>query len=101
MFVGGAASLFGSVLGALFYVYVPLVTGTVSPERSSIIYGACLLAVLFLAPRGLAGATRSLVHRILPALRRFPSRRSPAAAPGSPTPAPDDLVAEPTGRTSR
>jgi branched-chain amino acid transport system permease protein len=93
MIVGGAASLIGSVLGAVFYVYVPVVTGAVSLERSSIVYGACLLAVLFLAPRGLAGAFGALLRRrrsAPPGATDFPRQTAPSR---------DSAVAGPTGRT--
>jgi branched-chain amino acid transport system permease protein len=95
--VGGMATLTGSVLGALFYVYVPVATGAVSPERSALVYGACLLAVLFLAPRGLTGAGVSLLRRLRPSVSR-PLPIPPAASPEPPR---DTAVAGPTGRTTR
>jgi branched-chain amino acid transport system permease protein len=94
MIVGGAASLIGSVLGAVFYVYVPVVTGAVSPERSSIVYGACLLAVLFLAPRGLTGAFGALLRR-----RRRSAPPGATDFPRQTAPSRDSAVAGPTGRT--
>lgn len=56
MIVGGMGSVLGSLLGGVLYVYIPTVAGTVSPARSSLLYGAILLLVIFFAPGGLARA---------------------------------------------
>jgi len=62
--VGGLRSVTGAIVGAAFYVYVPHLAGTISPERSSIIYGGCLLLVVFFAPAGLVGTARQLAARL-------------------------------------
>lgn len=54
--VGGTASLAGSVLGAIFITLVPNVAESISKSAPGVIYGACLLAVVFLMPRGILGA---------------------------------------------
>ena len=59
--VGGTRSLLGALLGAAFFVLVPNVTDNISPGRSYLIFGICLLVVLFFFPRGLAGALRRLL----------------------------------------
>jgi branched-chain amino acid transport system permease protein len=56
--VGGTRSLLGALLGAAFFVLVPNVTDNISPGRSYLIFGICLLVVLFFFPGGLAGALR-------------------------------------------
>ena len=66
--VGGTRSLLGALLGAAFFVLVPNVTDNISPGRSYLIFGICLLVVLFFFPRGLAGALRRFLtwtrHRL-------------------------------------
>lgn len=67
MVIGGTASILGSFLGGVYYVFVPLLAGQVSASRAALISGAVLLAVLFLLPGGLIS---------LPArLRRLVSKR--------------------------
>jgi branched-chain amino acid transport system permease protein len=78
MIVGGMGSVLGSLLGGVLYVYIPTVAGTVSPARSSLLYGAILLLVIFLAPGGLARAIRRAGERLGSAL----SRRGPGS-PGA------------------
>jgi len=56
MIVGGMGSVLGSLLGGVLYVYVPIVAGTVDPVRTTLLYGAILVLVLFLAPGGIARA---------------------------------------------
>lgn len=63
MIVGGMGSVLGALLGGAFYVAVPVLTGEVSPARSSLLYGAVLLVVVFFAPGGLAGALTRLTRR--------------------------------------
>jgi branched-chain amino acid transport system permease protein len=78
MIAGGMGSVLGSLLGGVLYVYIPTVAGTVSPARSSLLYGAILLLVIFLAPGGLARAIR----RAGDWLGRALSRRGPGS-PGA------------------
>ena len=59
--VGGTRSLLGALLGAAFFVLVPNVTDNISPGRSYLVNGICLLVVLFFFPGGLAGALRRLL----------------------------------------
>jgi branched-chain amino acid transport system permease protein len=60
--VGGTRSPLGALLGAAFLVLVPDLTDNISPGRSYLINGVCLLLVLFFFPGGLAGALRRLVR---------------------------------------
>jgi branched-subunit amino acid ABC-type transport system permease component len=64
MIVGGMGSVLGSLLGGALYVYIPVVAGTVSPVRTTLLYGAILLLVLFVAPGGLARTIYRLGHRL-------------------------------------
>lgn len=82
--IGGMRSLAGPVIGALFYVYVPDLAGSVSPEQASLAYGLLVvLAILFL-PGGIAS-----LARMVPALvRRLRGRREDTQTRPSPaTPA--------------
>ncbi len=58
MVIGGAASIVGTVLGAIYFVVVPVLAGTVNSAQTALISGAILLAVLFLLPRGLVSLPR-------------------------------------------
>jgi branched-chain amino acid transport system permease protein len=77
MIVGGRGSILGSLLGGVLFVYIPVLAGTVSPARTTLLYGAILLLVLVFAPGGLARA----VHRIGERLARLRPRR-PSGPPG-------------------
>jgi branched-chain amino acid transport system permease protein len=54
--VGGLASLSGAVFGALFIHFVPLFADEISKAAPWAIYGAVLIAVIFLFPGGVSGA---------------------------------------------
>ncbi|WP_119696846.1 branched-chain amino acid ABC transporter permease [Microbacterium halotolerans] len=69
MVVGGAASIFGSLLGGIYYVFVPSITNEIAPTLTALIQGIILLTVLIILPGGLA----SVPHRIR---RLFRGRRS-------------------------
>lgn len=60
MVVGGAASIVGSLLGGVYYVFVPSITNEIAPTLTALIQGAVLLIVLIVLPGGLA----SVPHRI-------------------------------------
>jgi ABC-type branched-subunit amino acid transport system ATPase component/ABC-type branched-subunit amino acid transport system permease subunit len=68
LIVGGLGSLWGPVLGAAFYVWVPYVLkelditlfGNPIRQYNQIIYGAALLLMMIYAPEGLIG----IVHRV-------------------------------------
>jgi branched-chain amino acid transport system permease protein len=94
MIVGGMGSVLGSLLGGVLYVYIPVLAGTLSPARTTLLYGAILLLVLFFAPGGLARAIRRVgdrLDRLLWSARGTGSPGSNAAAaagdvPASPAP---------------
>ena len=83
MIVGGMGSVLGSLLGGVLYVYVPIVAGTVDPVRTTLLYGAILVLVLFLAPGGIARA----LHRTGDWLSDLRARKGP----GPPAPGDRDL----------
>jgi branched-chain amino acid transport system permease protein len=77
MIVGGLGSVLGSLFGGALYVYIPVLAGTVDPVRTTVLYGAILLLVLFFAPGGLARA----IHRSADWLDRASSRGGPGPPP--------------------
>lgn len=82
MVIGGAASILGTVIGAVYYVAVPALAGTVNSSRTALISGAVLLAVLFVLPGGIVSLPRRLGQLVR-------SLRARLGRPGSPD-APDD-----------
>jgi branched-chain amino acid transport system permease protein len=78
--VGGVRSQLGYLIGAAFYVLIPNVTDKVSPGRSFLVYGICLLIVLFFFRGGVAGALRAAARRVAGVTR---SQRRPAQRAGT------------------
>ncbi|MFF6981921.1 branched-chain amino acid ABC transporter permease [Streptomyces sp. NPDC008343] len=105
--VGGLASLYGPLLGAAFVMYVPNVAQDISEAAPGVVFGLLIIAVMFVAPTGLAG----LAGRVRgAAASRLTSTTNPVAGdrkadsePSAPTapadPAPVD--AEPVGAPPR
>jgi branched-chain amino acid transport system permease protein len=58
MVIGGAASIFGSLLGGAYYVLIPQLTNVIDPNLTAVLQGAILLAVLFVLPGGLVSLPR-------------------------------------------
>lgn len=58
--VGGLGTVAGAVLGALFVVFVPQYAGDVNQALTGVVYGATLIAVVYLLPGGAAGLLRRL-----------------------------------------
>jgi len=62
--VGGVASVAGAVFGAAFVVYMPNVAEKISKAAPDAIYGIILIAILFFAPSGVAGALARIAERV-------------------------------------
>ncbi len=62
--IGGLGTVGGPLLGALFIEFVPQYAGDVNQALTGVIYGATLIAVMYLAPGGAAGLLRRL-RRVL------------------------------------
>ncbi|HTW71971.1 MAG TPA: branched-chain amino acid ABC transporter permease [Acetobacteraceae bacterium] len=62
--VGGVASIGGTILGAVFIEFVPNIATQLSKSAPGAIYGALLIAVMFLMPQGAGGFLKSLVARV-------------------------------------
>jgi len=58
--VGGVASIGGTIVGALFVEFVPNLADSVSKAAPGAVYGALLIAVMFLMPEGAGGVVMSL-----------------------------------------
>jgi branched-chain amino acid transport system permease protein len=89
--IGGLRSLLGPIIGALFYVYIPTLAGSVSPEQSSLMYGLAVVLVVLFLPAGIAGLFSARTWRRL--LRR--RRGGPILPAGADeTTTPDDIPAD-------
>jgi branched-chain amino acid transport system permease protein len=63
--IGGAASIFGPVLGALFIVFVPEWSSDVNAELSRVIFGGLLIGLMLVLPSGFVGGLRRLEGALL------------------------------------
>ncbi|HTE52607.1 MAG TPA: branched-chain amino acid ABC transporter permease [Kofleriaceae bacterium] len=61
--VGGMASILGNLFGALFIVIVPNIASDISESAPWAIYGALLILIMILMPRGFAGMVRAVAAR--------------------------------------
>ncbi|MGH8869631.1 MAG: branched-chain amino acid ABC transporter permease [Actinomycetes bacterium] len=78
--VGGLASVSGPVFGAAFVVFVPSLAQDVNEAAPGIVFGLLLIAVMLVAPTGVAGLLGRLGARVRPA-------RTASAAPAASAPA--------------
>jgi len=78
MVIGGSASILGTIIGAFYYVLVPLFAGSVNSSQTALISGAVLLAVLFLLPEGIVSLPRR-IRQLRPSGRTTPGAPGPAA----------------------
>ncbi|MEV0297723.1 branched-chain amino acid ABC transporter permease [Nocardia sp. NPDC050710] len=62
--VGGLGSLWGPLLGGLFVMYVPSFAQDVNQAAPGVIFGLLIIAVMYVAPTGLAGLAGRGAHRI-------------------------------------
>jgi branched-chain amino acid transport system permease protein len=80
--IGGAATILGPAVGALLLVLLRRNTQDLIEGKevlSPAIYGAALIAIVFVLPEGVVGGVRRLLARL--------GRRSAAAPPSAPVPA--------------
>ncbi|ROO86464.1 branched-chain amino acid transport system permease protein [Actinocorallia herbida] len=83
LFLGGAATLYGPVAGALAVVFLPYFTADlVSGHVSGILFGAVLIAIVFLMPEGIVGRLGATARRLV----RVESRPGTPDLPSDPTP---------------
>ena len=62
---GGAASIVGTIVGAFFVEFVPNWAGDLSKAAPGAIYGALLIAMLFLMPQGAGGFLNAIWRRLV------------------------------------
>ncbi len=65
--VGGLASIPGAIFGAIFIQFVPNLADQISKSAPWAIYGAVLIALMYLMPTGAMGLLKSLWARLRPA----------------------------------
>jgi len=63
--IGGVASISGAIYGALFIQFIPNFADQISKAAPWAIYGAFLLAFVYLMPTGMAGLVRLIGSRLL------------------------------------
>ena len=64
LIVGGASSIGGTLIGAAFIEFIPNLADKVSKAAPSAVYGALLIAVMFLAPAGAGGLLTTLWRKV-------------------------------------
>jgi branched-chain amino acid transport system permease protein len=62
--VGGLGSLYGPLLGALFVMFVPSISQDVNEAAPGVIFGLLIIAVMYVAPTGLAGLAKRLIKKV-------------------------------------
>ncbi|MFG1705009.1 branched-chain amino acid ABC transporter permease [Nonomuraea sp. M3C6] len=62
--VGGLGSLFGPLLGGLFVMFVPSISQDINEAAPGVIFGLLIIAVMYVAPTGLAGLAERLIKKI-------------------------------------
>jgi branched-chain amino acid transport system permease protein len=63
--VGGLATVAGALFGALFIVFVPVWSSDVNDALSGVIYGAALIACMYVFRTGIMGLLRSAFARVV------------------------------------
>ncbi|TMR21713.1 branched-chain amino acid ABC transporter permease [Nonomuraea turkmeniaca] len=62
--VGGLGTMAGPVLGALFVMFVPGISQEINDAAPGVIFGLLIIAVMYVAPTGLAGLAGRLIRKI-------------------------------------
>ncbi|MFC5820770.1 branched-chain amino acid ABC transporter permease [Nonomuraea harbinensis] len=68
--VGGLGSLSGPVLGALFVMFVPSLSQDINEAAPGVIFGLLIIAVMYVAPTGLAGLAGRAANSLKKTLRK-------------------------------
>jgi len=68
--VGGLGSQSGPVLGALFVMFVPSISQDINKAAPGVIFGLLIIAVMYVAPTGLAGLAGRAANSIKKTLRK-------------------------------
>ncbi len=72
--IGGEATRFGPVIGGLAVVFLPYYTSDLGKgQASAVLFGAILIAIIFIAPQGLAGGIVQICGRFFRVVPRPPA----------------------------
>lgn len=107
LMIGGQATYLGPIVGGLVVVYLPYYTSDLGQGQvSAVLFGAALIAIIFIVPEGIVGGLLKLGRRFVRVLPVPPDLPTTGAAPdagsaGSPEPHAASAAASPThaGRT--
>jgi branched-chain amino acid transport system permease protein len=62
--IGGQGTLMGPLVGGVVVVYLPYYTSDLGQgQASAVLFGAALIAIIFVAPQGIVGGALRLAHR--------------------------------------
>jgi branched-chain amino acid transport system permease protein len=78
--IGGLGTVGGALFGALFIEFVPQYAERVNQALTGMIYGATLIAVIYLMPGGIAGLLRSVRRRLVEVAEPPPEGGEPTGA---------------------
>ena len=67
---GGAASIGGTIMGAVFIEFVPNLADKVSKAAPGAVYGVILIAIMFLMPQGAGGFLAGIWQRLVRSAKR-------------------------------
>jgi branched-chain amino acid transport system permease protein len=70
MVVGGLGSAWGPVLGGLFVMFVPSLSQDINKAAPGVIFGLLIIAVMYVAPTGLAGLAGRAANSFNKTLRK-------------------------------
>ncbi|MET0233518.1 MAG: branched-chain amino acid ABC transporter permease [Kibdelosporangium sp.] len=71
--IGGQATRFGPIIGALAVVYIPYYTSDIGQgQAAAVLFGVVLIAIVFLAPEGVIGGLGRLMRRLLVVIPAVP-----------------------------
>ncbi|MBT2225009.1 branched-chain amino acid ABC transporter permease [Nonomuraea sp. NEAU-A123] len=68
--VGGLGSFWGPLLGGLFVMFVPSISQSVNDAAPGVVFGLLIIAVMYVAPTGLAGLAGRAAYSIKKTLRK-------------------------------
>ncbi|WP_278265970.1 branched-chain amino acid ABC transporter permease [Nocardia sp. AG03] len=68
--VGGLGTTWGPLLGGLFVMFVPSLAQDINQAAPGVVFGLLIIAVMYLAPRGLAGLATQAAHWLGHRLRK-------------------------------
>ena len=89
--IGGEGTRFGPILGGFAVVYIPYYTSDIGQgQAAAVLFGAVLIAIIFIAPDGIAGGFTHLARRFVvvrPPIPKPTVDPPPTGPPDVPAPA--------------